>query len=275
MTTIRMSGLGATVLATLLAMGCDSGGSTLTPTTGTDTSTGTGTGTGGSGNNSATGGKSGVTTSSTGGTSGTAGGAGSVSVAANCGTATSATGSFTISTSNYFKVGNFAGYGFVYISPNGAPSITCTNSTFGSSTSALCGAGTVPADPDYKSVAGIGVNLNQASAGGVNSAKAISSPAKVSTVTVTFANTANTDLHIQIVQNAAGTDSGGTNYCYEAKGKTSPLTLNASDFTTTCWDAAPGTAWDGTGAQSFQFIIPSQAISPTPFDACIENIVLS
>jgi hypothetical protein len=198
----------------------------------------------------------------------------------NCGTATAASGSFTVSGTdkNYFKVGDFGGYGFVYISPTTDPakSVTCDAKTFGSSTSALCGAGIVPADPVYNAVGGIGFNLNQATSGGKDSAKAITTPATVGTVTITFANTAATGLHIQIVKNAAGTDSGGVNYCYDAKSKDSPLTLNASEFTTTCWDpAAPGDPWDGTGAQSLQFIIPSDATSPTTFDACIENVVFS
>lgn len=197
-------------------------------------------------------------------------------VANNCAVAFSATGSFTIANGTYFKLNNFAGYGFVYISPtsNPADSITCPNTDFGPSTSALCGAGIVPADCAYNAVGGIGFNLNQSMAGETGSALPSNSPAKVSTVVVTFANAANTDLHIQIVQNTTGSDAGGTYYCYEAKGAISPLVLNASDFNTTCWTTG-GTPWDGTGAQSFQFVIPSQATSPTKFDACIENVVFS
>ncbi len=193
-----------------------------------------------------------------------------ITTANNCAIPSSATGSFTIANSNYFKAGNLAGYGFVYISPYGGPSLTCPNSSFGASATALCGAGIVPADCTYNTVGGFGLMLNQPTSGG-DPSPAITSPAVVSQVVVTFVNTAGTDLHIEIVQLL---DNTQTYYCYEAEGASSPLVLQASDFNTTCWTTG-GTPWDGTGAEQFQFVIPSQAMSPTRFDACIENVVFS
>lgn len=287
MAMIRLSGLGISLLgsAILLAfIGCDSGGTTNGAPGAGGSGAGTATDTGGSsvtnggGINTAVGGgaHTGGThaaTAATGGSGNTGNtGTGTVTAAANCKTPTAETGSFTITTSNYFKVGNYAGYGFVYISPYGQTSLTCPNSSFGSTTSALCGAGVVPADTTYNNVGGFGFNLNQPTSGG-DPAPAISSPSTVSQVVVTFSNTAGTDLHIQIVQLTGTTQ---TNYCYEAKGVSSPVTLNAAQFTTACWSSsAPGTAWDGTGAESFQFIIPSQGTVDTTFDACIENVVIS
>jgi hypothetical protein len=187
---------------------------------------------------------------------------------ANCGIPTAVTGSFIVSNA-YYKVGSYAGYGYVYIAPTSTMSIQCPNTSLGSSTSALCGAGTVPADSSYAACAGFGFNLAQPTSG-ANPSPAVTTT--VSQVVVTFINTANTDLHIQIARYSGGAT---THYCYAAKGKNSPLTLKASDFTTTCWDSAnPGTSWDGAAAQNLEFIIPSSLLA-TPFDACIENVTFS
>ena len=208
----------------------------------------------------------------------------------NCAVASAASGNFVITgIHNYFQLVNYAGYGYVYISPtahsamptpghnctyeaivpNSTDTLDCGNTAFAPSTSALCGAGTVPADCTYNAVAGIGFNLNQSYTD--RSAKPITSPATISTVTVTFVNTANSNIRIQIVQHTAG---GAVDYCYDITGMTSPLTVDAGYFTTTCWDGRnPGSAWNGTGAESFEFIIPSQELTPTSFDACIQNVV--
>jgi|GEM_PF-2591531 len=245
---------------------------------GTDTSTaatgGANTGTGGA--NAASGGAGGA-----GGATGT-GGAGmdggcatpTANKDANCALPAVVSGSFTAS-GNYFTIGDYSGYGFVYISPTPDPtnSVTCANSSFGSGTlTALCGAGTVPADCTNNAVGGVGFNLAQPKSGG-DPAPAIAMT--VQQVVVTFTNTANSDLHIQIVQYDG---SNQTNYCYAAKDKASPLTIGASEFTTTCYlPDDPGSPWDGTGAESFQFIVPSRTPEDgdTPFDLCIQNLEFS
>lgn len=217
------------------------------------------------------------TTSATGGAlntnvgGATTGGGSAVAIStANCATPTPASGSFTRS-GNYFEVGNYAGYGYEVIGSNATNNLTCPGSSFGSSTTALCGAGTVPADSSYVAYGLFGFNLNQGVSGGGNPTPAITSPATVSQVVVTFVNTAGSDLHIQITQLSGTTQ---TSYCYEAKSATSPLTLKASDFNTTCWTTG-GPPWDGTGAELFQFDIPSQPAVATPFDVCIENLVIT
>ncbi len=295
----RITGLGMILLgSSMIYAGCDSGGSTVQPGGGGNSQGGAGGSSGastGGGGVSNTGGSSAAHTggaigSNTGGAGNPTGGAGNTggssttgtctscplvtAGSSDCATASTATGSFTIKNSNYFQLGNYAGYGFVYISPttNSADSITCANATFGASTTSLCGAATVPADPCYNAVGGVGFNLSQATSGGKDSNKAITTT--VNNVTITFANTGATKLHIQIVKNAAGTDAGGTNYCIDASGKNSPITVDANVFTTKCWDSAnPGDPWDGTGAQSVQMIVPSDATATTPFDVCLENIV--
>ena len=209
------------------------------------------------------------TTSATGGAvnasvgGATTGGGSAVAIStANCATPTPASGSFTRS-SSYFKVGNYVGYGYVQIGANATNNLTCPESSFGSSTTALCGAGTVPADSSYVAYGLIGFSLNQSAP--------ITSPATVSQVVVTFVNTAGSDVHIQITQLLGTTQ---TTYCYEAKSATSPLTLKASDFNTTCWTTG-GTPWNGTGAEEFQVEIPSQPAFATPFDVCIVNVVIT
>jgi hypothetical protein len=152
-------------------------------------------------------------------------------------------------------------------------------SAFGLNTNALCGAGTVPADCTCNAVAGIGFNFSQPQWGYGTSANGytqptspISTPAPISNVTVTFVNTAKSDLRIQIAQHSA---NGPIYYCYDIQGMQSPLTVASSHFTKTCWDSAtPGATWDGTGTESIALIIPSQKLEPTAFDACIQNVEL-
>lgn len=309
MAMIRISGLGISVLGSAvllaIAVGCDSGGTTTAPTgtgtgSATDTNTGAGGGTGvqtGVGGGNHTGG-AGVATgtggahtggAATSGTGGAAQGGGSctppsASVSGNCKTATAVTGTLT-NAAGYITAGNYAGYGFFYISPSSDQTLTvaCTDSTkggntsyFGTSKNSLCGAGIVPADTCYNAIGGIGFNLNQSVAGGTNSNPPISGT--ISQITVAWTcTTACSGLHIQVVQDATASGTP-TPYCYDAgdAGSTSPLTLTASQFTTSCWSsAAPGTAWDGTNAQSFQFIIPSQATATTPFDLCITSVTIT
>jgi hypothetical protein len=219
-----------------------------------------------------------------------------ITCADNCGVASSATGSFIPSPYyNYLSLGSFSGFAYVFISPAAnsfinlqacpdyarpTPSDTllCGTATFGASTSALCGAGIVPADCTYNAVGGIGFNLNQPQwgygtieNGNTQPTNPISTPAVVSNVTVTFVNAAKSNLRIQIAQHSA---DAPIYYCFGIEGMQSPLTVASSKFTTTCWDSAnPGSIWDGTGAASIAFIIPSQQSTPTPFDACIQNVV--
>ena len=91
----------------------------------------------------------------------------------NCGVASNATGNFDRG-DNRVSLGDYGGYGYVYISPAATgtgnqdcdysvPESTCTlacnASAFGNSWTALCGAGTVPADCTLNACAGIGFNL--------------------------------------------------------------------------------------------------------------------
>jgi hypothetical protein len=167
----------------------------------------------------------------------------------------------------------------VSVTPNPSDSLLCYAEAFGPSTSALCGAGTVPADCSTNAVAVIGFNFNQAQWGGGTSQNGytqptlpIAFPAPVKDVTVTFVNPANSDLRIQIAQDSS---NGPLYYCYGIKGMTSPVTVASDRFTKTCWDSAnPGASWDGTDAESIALTIPSQRGEPTPFDACLQNVEL-
>jgi len=204
----------------------------------------------------------------------------------NCGVPSTVVGNFGIDWyHDYASLDHFAGFAYVFIAPTPNPSDTfvCYSSFWHSTVDldtgadALCGAGTVPADCTRNAVAGIGFNLNQPQwgygtfdNGYTQPTNPIESPATVSSVTVAFVNTADSDLRIQIAQHSV---SGSIYYCWDIAGMQSPLTVSASHFTTTCWDSAnPGATWDGTGAESIAFIIPSQAAKPTPFDACMQNV---
>lgn len=292
----RLTGLGVLLgTSMLMAVACDSGGDSNNnnnnggvggnsgETGGTSSTSSSSKATGGSATTKttakATGGKQSTDTSgdATGGTDSTDTGDCTADAPTasteNCTTASDATGSFTISNKNYFSVGPYAGYGYVFIAPtsDSTTSVTCANTTFGPTKTALCGAGTVPQDCSYNAVAGVGFNLSQLKKGGDGSELSIADT--VSTMTIEFVNTAGSGLHVQVVQNS---DSGPINYCYEASSAESPLNLNASDFTTKCWQADdPGDAWDGTNARALQMIIPSTAAAAVPFDICVTNLTIN
>lgn len=295
----RLTGLGVLLgTSMLMAVACDSGGDSNNnnngvggsagETGGTSSTSSSSKATGGSATTKttakATGGKQSTTTTgdeATGGadstdTSTDCTGDKPLSGADNCKAPTYVDGQFA-NKKNYASVGPYAGYGFTYISASGdAKSTSCPTTTayFPTTSTALCGAGTVPADCTYGSVGGVGFNLAQTTKGGTDSAKAITDT--VTSIHIEFANTAQSGLHIQIVQNAEGTETGGTNYCFEASSSESPLDLQASDFTTACWDAAaPGDPWDGTGAQSVQMIVPSTADKAVDFDLCLTNLTFN
>jgi hypothetical protein len=216
----------------------------------------------------------------------------------NCGVASNVTGHFSYLSPyrNYYMLVSFSGFAYVFISrtansvsslgscpdyvpANPSDTLLCGAATFGASTSAVCGAGIVPSDCTFNAVGGIGFNLNQAQwgygtaeNGYTQPTNPISMPAVVSNVTVTFANIAKSNLRIQIAQHSA---DAPTYYCFGIEGMQSPLTVASSKFTTNCWDSAsPGSIWDGTGLESIALIIPSQQTTPTPFDACIQNVEL-
>ena len=200
----------------------------------------------------------------------------------NCGMVSTASGSLGIDWNYYYMGYPFQGYAYVFISPtpNSLDTLICRNIVLASSNpgyGALCGAGTVPPDCTGNTVAGIGFNLNQPQwgygtydNGYTQPTNPISFPITADRVTVTFINTANSDLRVQIAQHS---DSGPTYYCSDIAGMQSPVEVATSHFTKTCWNSAsPGAVWDGTGAESIALIIPSQESKPTPFYACIQNV---
>ena len=204
--------------------------------------------------------------------------------AENCGVASIVAGSFYIDWYyNYVSSDHSDGFAYVFISPTANPldTFVCYSPDPGgvapNPAYALCGAGTIPVDCTGNAVGGIGFNLNQLQWGDGTAENGYTQPtspirdfATVSSVTMTFVNTANSALRIQVAQHSA---SGSIYYCRDITGMQSPQTVAASHFTKTCWDSAnPGATWDGTGAESVALIIPSQEAKPTPFDACIQKV---
>lgn len=196
----------------------------------------------------------------------------SLSVADNCGIASSAEGRFTVRNRNYCMLGEddpgYNGYCYVFIR-NRSESLKCLDSTFGVSRTAVCGAGSVPADPCHQAKAGIGFNLSQ-SRRGYRSAI----PDGVETVTVEFANPGASRLFLQIGSNPDGTDSDPPYYyCYDLTYAASPVQLNATDFVARCWSGDdPGDTWDGMYAQDVVLIVPSNEDSESSFDACLLDV---
>jgi len=282
MAMIRISGLAALLAGSALFVGvtgCDSGGSTGTPTS-TTTSTGTGTGAGTStvtgtvsstsvntGTNTGT--KTSTVTSvvtSTGVSTGTG-----TTTSTGCGSATvpTATGSLSVA-AGYVTVGTLKGYGFTWKgdSSNAATCITPTCNTLGCTpafgATAVCGAGTVGADTTYNSITGIGMNLNQPSAGGTPGTVVVNTG-----VTVGANITAGLDTaRVQVV-------GGGSNYCAEAGTWAPGTAIPVASFNTACWEPATGTAQAaGTAIESVHIVFPSSGTADRPFSACLTNVAV-
>jgi hypothetical protein len=277
----RLSGLGIALgTSMLVALACDSGGTTSNP--------GGGFGQGGGGNNDATGGANnngstggassantkatgGAIGSSTGGAKATTGGAGTASTGqpANCASLTPPTGSGTLSvTSGYVTTGTYKGYGFTWVGDK-SNSDTCITPkcdttgckpSFGASS--LCAAGVVAMDAEYNSIIGVGFNLDQAQSGS-NDPKAVTAGSTITVDATMGTGTGDAAARIQIV------DDAGTNYCVDSGTWSSGSPIDIASFNTTCWDnkgSAPSTS---TKIVSVHIVVPSDATADRPFSFCL------
>lgn len=277
----RITGLGMVVLGSsmLLAVACDSGGTTTPSNAGGSSPASTSAGgsgtTGGtsSANNTVISGSTGGKTSTSGATGGTS--ATTSSAGVTCPTSITpptATGGISVS-SGYVTAGTYAGYGFTWV---GDKSIgdTCITPKCGTTgcvpsfgASALCAAGVVAADPDYNSIIGIGFNLKQASSS-PNPTQTVSAGA---TVTVgAKLGTGDGDLvaRVQIV------DVDGNNYCVDTGAWSPGAPIDITSFNTSCWDTSLADAKAlsaGTQIVSVHIIVPSDKTTERPFSICLTD----
>ena len=278
MAMIRISGLAALIAGSALFVGvtgCDSGGSTAAPTsttTGNTTNTTTSTTTGNTTNtttSTTTGTTTHTTTTTTTGTTTTTTTGTTTGTSAGCGSATvpTVTGSLSVA-AGFVTAVNLAGYGFTWNGKqsNAATCITPTCDTTGCKpafgTTALCGAGTVAADTTYNSITGIGMNVNQTSAGGTPGTVVVPT-----SVTVGANITAGLDFaRVQVA-------NGATTYCAEAATWAPGTPIPVASFNTTCWDPTKGTPLAaGAAIDSVHLVFPSSATVDRPFSACITNV---
>lgn len=278
----RISGLGMLVLGSfMLYAGCDSGGTTGTPS---NSAGGTAGSTGGASNSntggamaSNTGGAiasstGGAIASNTGGKANTTTGGAATSASCNGKTPPTATGTLSVS-SGYVTTGTLKGYGFTWVGDQ-SNSTTCVTPTcntngclplFGAT--ALCGAGTVTADTSYNSVVGIGFNLNQDSKG--DTPGNVAAPSNVTVTATVGSGTGDAHARIQLV------DSTGASYCVDAGAWTSGTAISIGSFNTKCWDGS-GTPLDPTAQlQAIDIIVPSDSLADRDFSICLTGVTFS
>jgi hypothetical protein len=275
----RITGLGMVVLGSsmLLAVACDSGGTTTPSNAGGSSSVsgqgGSGTTGGTSSANTAISGSTGGKTSTSGATGGTS--AATTSAGVTCPssiTPPTAKGSLSVS-SGYVTAGTYAGYGFTWVGDKslGDTCITPKCGTTGCVPSfgatALCGAGVVAPDADYSSITGIGFNLKQPSAGG--DAGSVTAGSTV-TVGVTL-GTGDGDqaARVQLV------DSDGNNYCAANGSWSSGSPIDIATFNTACWDGSGTSPVAGTTKiVSVHIVVPADSTVERPFSICLTDFAM-
>lgn len=281
----RLSGLGIALgTSMLVALACDSGGTTSNPGGGFGQGGGGNNDeTGGTNNNGSTGGASNANTKATGGAIGSStggaktntGGAGTASTGqpANCASLTPPTGSGTLSvTSGYVTTGTYKGYGFTWVGEksNADTCITPKCDTTGCKpsfgASSLCAAGVVAADANYDSIIGVGFNLNQAQSGS-NTPAAVAAGSTITVDATMGSGTGDAAARIQVV------DDAGNNYCVEAGTWSTGSPIDITSFAASCWEtetakrgSSPSTS---TKLVSVHIVVPSDATANRDFSFCL------
>jgi hypothetical protein len=128
----------------------------------------------------------------------------------------------------------------------------------------LCGKGEVPASD--AEVAFFGFNVSQA--------PGMSTPAAIAPigngVTVAFTKTGTFPLRVQIQATGGGTDPT-KRWCYTVTG-TSPVTIPYELFNTECWEGGAGTPYAKEPLEAILLLVPGNATTVTPFDACMTGV---
>lgn len=277
----RITGLGMVVLGScMLYAACDSGGTTASPGTGGNTGGAAGTvggvgNTGGavSGNTggAVSGNTGGAVSGNTGGSKATGGSSTVTSQPADCVGISPPTATGTLGVSaGYVTAGSLKGYGFTWVGDesNDTTCVTPQCDTLGCTPSfggtALCGAGVVTADTDYKSVVGIGFNLNQNNAG--DTPETVAAPSSITVTATLGTGTGDANARIQLVDNS----DPKVNYCVASWTSGTPIAIG--DFNTACWDGSGTALPAGTPLTAIDIVIPSSNTDPRPYSICLTGV---
>jgi hypothetical protein len=123
--------------------------------------------------------------------------------------------------------------------------------------------GTVLASEDYSAYAILGVNVAQPSQG---MTMATAAPVG-NALQVSFTNAGGSQLRVTLSGASGGTDPNDS-WCFDIVGSGGTQTIPYTSFRTNCWDTS-GTAYNKQPLQSVQLIVPAQATSDVPVDACL------
>lgn len=226
-----------------------------------------------SGGAPATGGipSSGGAVAATGGTL-AAGGSGGYSCSGLSVPVATVSGNLTV-TNQYVTAGTLKGYGFAWLG-DGSNATTCIVPTCGTtgcspnfSTAALCAAGIVGADASSVSIAGVGFNLNQSTAGSTSNISALTD------VTVTVAKATGAGDAAARIQLVSTTGTSSTVYCVEAGQWATGVPIPIGQFNTKCADGSGTALTAGTPITSLDVVIPADAAISRPFSFCLSGVV--
>jgi hypothetical protein len=125
----------------------------------------------------------------------------------------------------------------------------------------------VAADPEYASVAWLGVNLNQMY--GIDTTSTVVPTG--SALTVSFRNLGTSELRVQIGGPNSATDEYDR-WCYAIAGSSAIVTIPYSSFHTHCWEPALGYYYGGEPLESVALIVPGSTTA-VPFSACLDGVL--
>jgi hypothetical protein len=173
-------------------------------------------------------------------------------------------GSPTVGADGYITLdaGAYVLVGYVASSVGGSSSSIAL--TYGSTS--YCASGTVGANSTYQSWASTGFNVDQSrsATGGAASSMLLSA----SSITLTFANPAGSQLEIELL------DSSYHYWCYDLTNAKSPVTIPLSSFNSMCWDNSGTPFVSGTAIQSINLNVPGSATATTPFHFCFLGLTI-
>jgi hypothetical protein len=275
-------------LPSLVAMAC-SGSSTLPPMSGENSTGGNAAGgwpngQGGAPGSSSTGGTTPVVGSTGGSTSPSFGGYttttpqyGGYPTTTSTGgttstnpTACGTSGSLTMQVGGYVQTSTYKGYAWTG-KENPAKGSTITPADFSAcaaNTTSLCVSGTVAQDSAYGGVAMLGINLNQAVAGGTGSELTYTPPSGGS-VSVSLSNVSVSSGNLR-VQIQAANATADTRWCVNISGSGGSYPL--SSFNTQCWEGGSGTAYAGQPLQAVMILVPGSNSQAINFSFCLNSL---
>jgi hypothetical protein len=159
---------------------------------------------------------------------------------------------------NYVTSGSLKGYGWGFTTPvGGGDGVNCTTGTFTN----LCMSGTLGADSTYKTVAGLGFNVNQASSGDPNGSAYASA---ITSVTYSYSGSTTNGVRLQV-------SDATSDYCTTLTASSG--TIPIASFVTNCYTGGtPQTPFSGSGLTKIQLIVPGSTSAVTITNLCLDSV---